>query len=322
MFALLGEIFKPQEVQEDNFFFKLIIASISSIIIWEGNLRIDHWLNINYPWLKDTRKRLLIQLLVSPLFTVLLLIVLLNAAHLILEQPNRAQDNRFDPLFIPGISVAFFIHTIDIGNHFFKSWKESLIEVEKYKTESANAQLQNLKSQLNPHFLFNNLSVLTSLIYKSQDKAVDFINELSKVYRYVLDNKNAELVTLQHELKFLNHYIYLLKIRFEDSVSFNINIDENNLLKYLPPICLQMLVENTIQHNEASQAKPLQVNIYTNNDTLIIENNIQARSDFAESSKTGLENLQARYSFFTERKVVISKNDNIFKVALPLIISQ
>ncbi|MFZ4770353.1 MAG: sensor histidine kinase, partial [Ferruginibacter sp.] len=200
--------------------------------------------------------------------------------------------------------------------------KQSLIDVERYKTESAVAQLQNLKSQLNPHFLFNNLSVLTSLVYKNQDKAADFINELSKVYRYVLDNNNSELVTLQHELDFLNHYTYLLKIRFENSVSFTINIDENNLLKYLPPICLQMLVENTIQHNEASQAKPLQVNIYTNNDTLIIENNIQARSDFAESSKTGLENLQARYSFFTERKVVIFNNDNIFKVALPLIIRQ
>jgi LytS/YehU family sensor histidine kinase len=221
--------------------------------------------------------------------------------------------------FLPALFFAMALIAVYVSYHFFKAWKQSLIDVEKYKTESANAQLQNLKNQLKPHFLFNNLSVLTSLIYTNQDKAVDFINELSKVYRYVLDNKSAELVTLQEELEFLNHYIYLLKIRFEASIIFTINIDEIKMKTLLPPMCLQMLVENTIQHNEASRANPLQVSIYIHNHSLIIENNVQPRSDIAESSKTGLKNIQSRYAFFTDQNVNIIVQEKLFKVALPLI---
>ena len=125
--------------------------------------------------------------------------------------------------------------------------------------------------------IFNNLSVLTSLVYKNQDKAVDFINELSKVYRYVLDNKSSELVSLEEELAFLEHYIYLLKIRFEDSITFTIKISKNTGGGYLPPMCLQMLVENTIQHNETSQANPLKVLIYTENNHLIVEKPISLK---------------------------------------------
>jgi len=194
-----------------------------------------------------------------------------------------------------------------------------LVEVEKYRAESANAQLQNLKNQLNPHFLFNNLSVLSSLVYKNQDKAVEFINELAKVYRYVLESNNAELVSLHEEMEFLNHYIYLLRIRFETGISFHINIEEKQKQSYVLPMCLQMLVENTIQHNETSQANPLQVSIYTNNNSLIVENQIQPRSDSKQSSKIGLINLNSRYSFFTDEKIEILKDVRNFKIILPLI---
>ncbi len=167
--------------------------------------------------------------------------------------------------------------------------------------------------------MFNNLSVLSSLVYKNQDKAVDFINELSKVYRYVLESNNSELVTLQEEMEFLQHYIYLLKIRFENSISFEIKIEENKKQAFVLPMCLQMLVENTIQHNVASQANPLKVLIYTENNSLVVENQIQARSDFHESSKTGLINLKSRYSFFTDEKIEIWNDNTNFKVILPLI---
>jgi sensor histidine kinase YesM len=323
LFAVLSDIFKPKDAPDsDIFIYKLLFAIIITIIIWEGNLRIDNWLNKTHSWLLDTRKRLFIQIFVSPLFTIGMLFLLISFAHLILKHPNKVHAHHFDPLFIPGLFIAFFILTIEISHQFFKSWKQSLLEVEKYKTEIANAQLQNLRNQLNPHFLFNNLSVLTSLIYKSQDKAVDFINELSKVYRYSLENKNDELVLLEDELNFLEHYLYLLKIRFEGNIVFRIDIDENKKKTFLPPMCLQILVENTIQHNVASQANPLKVSIYTNEDSIIIENPIQPRTDKAESSKIGLANIQSRYSYFTDEKAVITTNDNIFKIALPLIVKQ
>jgi two-component system LytT family sensor kinase len=302
--------------------FDLVFIAAIIFILWEGNKKIDTRLNAKYSWIENPKKRLLIQTTTLTLFTSISLFLLMFTLHQIRFGDGRLINRKMEEIFFPALFFALALISLYISYQFFKAWKHSLIEVEKYKTESANAQLQNLKSQLNPHFLFNNLSVLTSLVYKNQDKAADFINELSKVYRYALDNKGLELVSLQEELEFLKHYIYLLKIRFEGSLSFLININENNQTKYLPPMCLQMLVENTIQHNEASQAKPLQVTIFTMDNTLTIENKIQARSDQAESSKTGLKNLQARYSFFTDKKIEISNDEKVFKVTLPLMLQQ
>jgi two-component system, LytTR family, sensor kinase len=162
--------------------------------------------------------------------------------------------------------------------------------------------------------------VLSSLVYQNQDKAVDFINELSKVYRYVLDNKNAELVSLADELAFLKHYTYLLKIRFENAVDFSVTITNEEKLLFLPPMSLQMLVENTIQHNEASLANPLKVKIYTQQYELVIENNIQLRSDKVASTKTGLKNIASRYAYFSDKKPVVINDGIVFKVVLPLMI--
>ena len=319
--ALLSELFKPVGHDPNWFGYKLILIILSTIVVWEGNLRIDHWLNKRYPWIPSTRKRLLIQITAMPLFTVSMIWLLIWLGHLLLKFPEGPDGHHHpNPLFVQGVLISFVMLTIDTCNQFFNAWKQSLLEVERYKTESANAQLQNLKNQLNPHFLFNNLSVLTSLVYQSQDKAVDFINELSKVYRYVLDNKNVELVSLEEELNFLEHYIYLLQIRFGSSISFDIQIDASCKSTYLPPMCLQTLVENTIQHNEASQEHPLKVSIYTNNGLLIVENLIRQRTDKTETSKTGLANIQSRYAFFTDQKVNITNDGTLFSIALPLIV--
>ena len=304
-----------------------ILNTIMVLLIWQGNIQIDKWLNTQYAWIDNPKKRLMLQIVACTVFTTITLFVIMYILHQMKFGDGRIINRKMVETFIPALSITYVILAINISQQFFKALKDSLLEVEKYKTESANAQLENLKNQLNPHFLFNNLSVLTSLVYKNQDKAVDFINELSKVYRYVLDNKNAELVSLQEELAFLEHYIYLLKIRFEESISFDIKIRGNTAPKeslweggYLPPMCLQMLVENTIQHNEASQANPLKVQIYTENNRLIIENPIQPRSDKTESSQMGLKNIQSRYAYFTNEKVEIVNDSKVFKVVLPLIL--
>ena len=298
---------------------EILFVSIVSMILWEGNLRINDYLDKRFSWINFINQRIFFQIITNLFYTILVLIALISVINYFKFGFFELFNPKLREVFIPAIVTTFIIIIIDITNQFFKSWKSSLIEVEKYKTESANAQLQNLKNQLNPHFLFNNLSVLTSLVYKNQDKAADFINELAKVYRYVLDTKNSELVPLQEELDFINHYIFLQKIRFEDSISFEIKIEESKKSAYLLPMCLQMLVENTIQHNETSQANPLKVLIYTDNDSLVIENPILSRSDISESTKTGIKNIKQRYSFFTDKKVIVSNNGKIFKVILPLI---
>ena len=307
--------FNIKDFFEMDLFF--IVAII--ILIWFGNYLIDKWLNTKYPWIENTKKRLIIQSVFSIIFTLITLFILMYWLHQLRFGDGRIINHKMIEIFPPAILFTFALLAVKIGREFFIALKNSIIEIEKHKTESANAQLQNLKNQLNPHFLFNNLSVLTSLVHQNQDKATHFITELAKVYRYVLDTKSSELVTLHEEFTFINHYIYLQKIRFEDRISFEINIDERKKTDYLLPMCLQMLVENTIQHNETSQANPLQVIIYTENNFLIIENPIKLRSNIADSTKTGLENIKMRYSFYTDEKVIVINNGKVFKVILPLI---
>lgn len=296
--------------------------TIIILIIWEANKVIDKWLNTKYSWIENSKQRLIAQAIAFTAFTSIALFILMFALHQIKFGDGRILNRKMQEMFFPALFFALALVAISISFNFFRSWKKSLLEVEKYKTQSTEAQLQNLKNQINPHFLFNNLSVLTSLVYQNQDRAVKFVHELSKVYRYVLDNKNSELVNLNEELDFLDHYTYLLKIRFEHAISFSVIIAEKDKQGYLPPMCLQMLVENTIQHNEASQENPLMVKIYTMDNALIIENNIQLRSDKPESSGTGLKNIQSRYAYFTVKNVEISNNGKVFKVTLPLISKQ
>ena len=307
---------------EDFFELDLLFIIVIVLIIWQGNENIDNLLNTKYPWIENARKRLIIQSVLSFVYTSITLFALMYLLHQLRFGDGRIINRKMIEIFPPAILFTLVLLSVKIGSEFFNTLKGSLLEVEKYKSESANAQLQNLKNQLNPHFLFNNLSVLTSLVYKNQDKAAIFINELAKVYRYVLDNKNSELVPLKEELEFIDHYIYLQKIRFEDSVLFEINVEESKKNDFLLPMCLQMLVENAIQHNETSQANPLKVLIYTQNNSLIIENPILPRSNVADSTKMGLKNIEQRYSFFTDEKVIVANNGGIFKVILPLILSR
>ena len=304
---------------EEFFGLDLLFILAIVIIIWKGNEAINKGLNSKYSWIENAKKRMIIQSVLSVQFTSIALFPVMYLLHQLRFGDGQIVNRKMVEIFPPALIFTFALLAVKIGSEFYGALKNSLLETEKYKTESANAQLQNLKNQLNPHFLFNNLSVLTSLVYKNQDKAADFINELAKVYRYVLDTKNSELVSLNEELQFINHYFYLQKIRFEDSISFEINIEESKKSDYLLPMCLQMLVENTIQHNETSQAHPLIVLIYTENDSLVIENPILSRSNISESTKTGIKNIEQRYLFFTDKKVIVSNNGKIFKVILPLI---
>ncbi len=303
-----------------NRFYDVLTSVFITILIWEGNLRIDSWMNMNFPWLTKPGKRICIHLPVSIVFSVLgIYLPMLFASKYICILPDNQKDLLMISCIVIGCLITFVILSIEIGTQFFGHWKTSLVEIEKYKTESLQAQLQNLKNQINPHFLFNNMSVLSSLVYKDQDKAVDFINQLSKVYRYLLDNKDSELVTLEDELNFIRSYTYLLQIRFDTNIKFDIVIEENCLNKYLPPMALQILIENVIKHNEISSEKSLTVNIKSDNDMLEVCNTLQLRINTEESSKTGLKNIKERYKYFTDRQVEIVESDKQFCVRIPLL---
>lgn len=161
--------------------------------------------------------------------------------------------------------------------------------------------------------------MLSSLVYKDQDKAVDFINQLSKVYRYLLDNKSNELITLEEELKFISSYAYLLNIRYSPNLKIELQISEECKRLLLPPLAIQLLIENAIKHNEISSESPLVIELKSNEKSLIISNKINRRISEEPSSKTGLKNIQKRYSYFTDLRISVNDSEGMFNVEIPLL---
>lgn len=303
-----------------NEWYDYLIALFITFLVWEGNLRIDAWMNTNIPWIKRPGYRLLMQFLVSLVFSaagVYVPMKIFNTFVCIIP-PEREMILNVMSLII-GLIISVIILTVEISTQFFKNWKESLIQIEQYKTENMRAQLQNLKNQINPHFVFNNMSVLSSLVYKDQDKAVDFINQLAKVYRYLLDNHANELVDLKTELNFIHSYIFLLQIRFDKNIRFNIEVPETYHTLSIPPMSIQMLIENAIKHNVVSEEFPLTVKIEVCNGKLQVSNTIHLRTVTEESSKTGLKNIRDRYRFFTDEEPEITEINSVFCVKLPLL---
>ncbi len=300
--------------------FDFLISILITIIVWEGNLRVDTLMNHKFPWEKSPGKRILFHLPLSMIFSaVAIYLSMLSFDKFVCALPDNTKNAFMGTAIVMGVLVTFIILTIEISTLFFGNWKRSLIEIEKYKTENLHTQLQNLKDQLNPHFLFNNLSVLSSLVYIDQDKAVGFINQLSKVYRYLLDNRNCELVTLDSELTFIQSYTYLIQIRFDKNISFDIDLPKEKMHLMLPPLSLQMLVENAIKHNEISNEMPLKISVKMNEDMIEVSNNLQLRTTTELSSKTGLQNIKERYKFFTAREVEVIETANSFIVKIPLL---
>lgn len=321
LISVLLHVLIPQNNQTNWIFFLSALQSILiTFLIWEGNLNIDFWLNKYLPWQNNPMNRILVQLPVSFLYSGTILYVTMRLYNqFVCRLPVTEQSNFFAISVTIGLLVSIVLLSVEIGAQFFKQWKNTLIEVEKYKSESAQAQLESLKNQVNPHFLFNNMSVLSSLVYKDQDKAVDFINQLSKVYRYLLDNKTSELVTLREEMIFIESYIYLVDIRYTPNLHFVVHIPEDKLNLYLPPMSVQLLIENAIKHNEISSDFPLTIEIYIENDNLLVLNKLRKRIDSEFSSNTGLKNIQSRYAFFTDKEVIIEQTESQFKVSIPIL---
>jgi two-component system, LytTR family, sensor kinase len=216
--------------------------------------------------------------------------------------------------------VNLLYHLINAIIFYFKEYKQTSLEAEQLKSVTAQAELQLIKTQINPHFLFNNLNVLSALIMKDNGEANKFIEEFSKVYRYILTNHDKELVELRTELDFIQPYIFLLEKRFAEGLVITLNIAETYKEKYIIPASLQMLIENAIKHNVVSRSKPLLINVHSNgNNTIVVSNNLQAKQTIEKSTGIGLQNIVKRYKLVSHTEVTISKDENNFTVALPLL---
>ena len=217
--------------------------------------------------------------------------------------------------YIIFIIIASILYAIS----FFKAWRHEVTESEKIKREALSLKYQVLQNQVNPHFLFNSLNVLGSLIDIDVNKAKEFNRELSLFYREVLLFKDQDIISLREEITFVKKYIFLQQIRFGKALEVEILANEK-MEGSVIPLSLQTLVENAIKHNEISKASPLKIVIaVSDNFELIVENNLQPRKDIENSNKTGLKNLAGRYEYLTGKKVVITKNSGYFRVNLPLL---
>lgn len=223
-------------------------------------------------------------------------------------------------LFALGISVL--ITTIFYGIYYYKSKQDRKVKEQKVIAGTASAKFDALKNQLDPHFLFNSLNVLTSLIEENPDNAQKFTTSLSKVYRYVLEQKNKDLITVDEELKFAKTYMSLLKMRFEDSIIFDIPEQASNSESKVVPLSLQLLLENAVKHNVVTASKPLHIKIYESDGNLIVENNLQTKQVVKKSSGVGLNNITQRYQLLTNRKVSIVEGKAHFTVAIPMLTKQ
>lgn len=195
--------------------------------------------------------------------------------------------------------------------------RESILENERLKQQNLQSELTALKNQINPHFLFNSLNSLNFLLRDNKEASI-FVQKLSFMYRYILQSSDRDLVLLKEELKFLDSYTYLIKTRYRDRFQIEINIDEPYMDRKIPPLALQLLVENAVKHNEISGTCPLKVSIYSEDESIFVENRIKPRTTLAEGTGNGLLNLYKRYYMIRKQRIVIDKKDDIFRVKLPL----
>ena len=202
---------------------------------------------------------------------------------------------------------------------YYKHLQENKVKEQKIIAGTASAKFDALKNQLDPHFLFNSLNVLTSLIEENPEAATKFTTSLSKVYRYVLEQKNKDLVSVEEELKFARLYMLLIKMRFEDSIEFSIPKNLSNSEAMVVPLSLQLLLENAVKHNVVTPSRKLHISITEKEGNLIITNNIQPKKVVNPSTGVGLQNIKQRYELLTNRPVLISKDESNFKVSIPLL---
>ncbi|WP_159472512.1 2TM domain-containing protein [Chryseobacterium sp. 18068] len=323
--ALFFFFFFNQEMTLENFAITFLISAMYSFIIGVGNGVINEFLNKKFPWSEETKKRAVLSI-VSIVIANFVLVYLCNYINFVIIQKVATTeqffggDYNFRNWFMINIAllISAFLHAKSFMSELSKTSKKEVVE-QKLIAKSANAQFESLKNQLDPHFLFNSLNVLSSLIDENPNQAQKFTASMSKIYRYVLEQKDKELVTVEEEIEFAKTYCELLKTRFEDSVDFEFNVEKEDLRKFVVPLSLQLLLENCIKHNFATSSKPLLIKVFSENKTLCIENNLQARELIKESAGIGLANIVQRYALLTKENVFIEKSEDYFKVKLPIL---
>lgn len=287
---------------------------------WRSQIGIQNWIHYKFPALRQTRKRIvLLATLIVPVMSASVTSILYAFDYFgILGYSIKPHDLQY--ILVVGFCVNLIFVTLYELDYVVERLKEAVMEKESLKQQALQHEFDVLKNQVNPHFLFNCFNTLSSLISENKEKAEVFLNELSKVYRYLLRNNEDGLSTVENEIKFIRSYYGLLQTRHGDALQMTIDIDKRYHPYLLPSLSLQLLVENVVKHNQLAKNHPLMIEIFTTaGNQLVVNNNLQRRTVKAPSNRVGLENIKAKYELLNQKGFQIMEDGKNFTVVLPLI---
>lgn len=264
-------------------------------------------------------KTMLVLMPLTSLIYYLALFPLRDTLGIICQNPPV--EFRADTLraWLLGVAIIF----INLFYFSMKQRDELTKQMEDLRKEMMASKYTTLKNQISPHFLFNSLNTLTSLMYEDRDLASDFVTRLASTYRYILENREHDLVSLEKEINFLDSYIFMMNVRHKKAVQIAIEVPLNTKMYYIPTLTLQMLVENALKHNQYSKERPLLISISSiQKDAVVVKNNLQKRTQSEKTTKMGLQNIRKRYAHYTNKQVLIREEKEYFEVIIPLLSSE
>jgi sensor histidine kinase YesM len=312
------------------FYFSLAWAAIIAVLLWFGNRLLTRVFNKILPWSRWGNIRFFLHLVAGLSY----LLLLINATYYSIKVLLTELPPTYEQLVVMNVwGAAIFIPVFSIyfSLHFLRHWRKSELDIERFQKEHIRSQLESLRTHLDPHFLFNNLNILSSLIDKessdrskrSDDKTSrTFITKFAEVYRAILRTKSDDLILLSEEVEFISSYIYLIKTRFENNIQFEIELNGQTGKRVLPPLTLQMLIENAIKHNLITETRPLKIRLFQpNENSLVVSNTLNRKTSDVPTglTQTGIANIRKRYSHFTAQEVRVTETATHFEVSVPLL---
>jgi len=310
-------------VLNENLILNFGYTMLYGLVLYIGNAALFIYFDQKFQTARFSKKRILFGFLGSFFLSTLLVFFLRVYEDVIIEGANFSAFFEYEKAsnYLVATLITFFVTLAFHAFYFYKTSQENKVKEQKIIATTANAQFESLKNQIDPHFLFNSLNVLSALIEENPANAQKFTTSLSKIYRYVLEQKDKELVAVEEELAFAEMYMQLLAMRFENSITYELPEQPNEEAKVVP-LSLQLLLENCIKHNIVSTSKPLHIKISSSDHQLIIENNLQKKAVLSSGKGVGLQNIVNRYALLTERKVKIIQDQHSFIVYLPILTKQ
>ena len=300
--------------------FSMPLIFVIGIISWYTHIVYDDWTERKYPSLRQSRQRITMKILVVIFImmpSIAFIFLLYNYFHILGYQLKM---EHLPKGMLVGVCVNIIFETLYEADYVFNKYKESIAEKEALQQLSVHQEFDTLKNQVNPHFLFNCFNTLSSLITVDKERAEIFLNDLSKVYRYLLRNNAESTGTVENEIKFIESYFKLLQTRHGDAVQMNVQVDKQYNNYILPSLSLQLLVENAVKHNALSKSRPLVIDIFsTAGNKIVVSNNLQRRAVKAASNGVGLQNIKAKYELLKQPGFQIIEDGKNFTAVLPVI---